>query len=415
MNIFLAFLYLFDFNIIRDLSFTSSALIVLLFLIFSVAKDARINKTIGCMLGGSYNRMIIKFMTVLVLLSVIVPIIQFTFDFAYTIALVHQLLILEIGIMLVGYYKCKKGNIIEIIINAFFIQSVIQLLCFLSPTILEITDIFREADTILRREKSYVGFRGLAISGSAFFGLAVSYAFLFVILAFYWDKWNKTGVKKLIYLGCMIFGALSAGRTSIIGILFFLIYVLLNKLSNKIYKSSLIRGILIIFFTCLIILPVYKFSLKPYIDNQPAWLRFSHYIDQLFVEDSGYSEKKFTIKNVSSLNNLFNNMYFRPTVKQVLIGDARYNDDGLYYMHTDVGYLRNLLFWGIGGTVLLYYYYVCILWKNTKSSSTKKIAIILIIMGFIFDVKGQTMGFLIISQSMLVLICNAYEFLDNDD
>lgn len=110
MNIFLAFLYLFDFNIIRDLSFTSSALIVLLFLIFSVAKDARINKTIGCMLGGSYNRMIIKFMTVLVLLSVIVPIIQFTYDFAYTIALVHQLLILEIGIMLVGYYKCKKGN-----------------------------------------------------------------------------------------------------------------------------------------------------------------------------------------------------------------------------------------------------------------------------------------------------------------
>ncbi len=57
---------------------------------------------------------------------------------------------------------------INILINVFVIQACIQLLSFASPEFKKITDIFRSEQSIIKAQNSYTGYRGLAISGSAF-------------------------------------------------------------------------------------------------------------------------------------------------------------------------------------------------------------------------------------------------------
>lgn len=47
-------------------------------------------------------------------------------------------------------------------------------------------------------------------------------------------------------------------------------------------------------------------------------------------------------------------MYIHPSVQTFLSGDGYYMVSGHFYMMTDVGYLRPLLFWGIFGTILYY-------------------------------------------------------------
>lgn len=59
--------------------------------------------------------------------------------------------------------------------------------------------------------------------------------------------------------------------------------------------------------------------------------------------------------NNASVNTLMNDMIFLPSLKTTLIGDGRYTEvTGSYYMHTDSGFMRIILFGGIGMAMLAY-------------------------------------------------------------
>ena len=113
---------------------------------------------------------------------------------------------------------------------------------------------------------------------------------------------------------------------------------------------------------------------------------------------------------------MINDMYFKLTPGQIILGDGRYMGiDGLYYMHTDVGLMRNLLFFGVFCTLYLYFFHYKLLRENAFDKYTKWIARCLFIISVIFEIKGQTMGFLIISQSLLLMICSSYREFSNMD
>ncbi|MBR0142294.1 MAG: hypothetical protein IJM19_08620 [Ruminococcus sp.] len=57
--------------------------------------------------------------------------------------------------------------------------------------------------------------------------------------------------------------------------------------------------------------------------------------------------------NNKSVDNL-QHMFFMPEFDTILFGDGYYTVGGLYYMHTDSGIMRNILFWGILGSFLSY-------------------------------------------------------------
>jgi len=54
-----------------------------------------------------------------------------------------------------------------------------------------------------------------------------------------------------------------------------------------------------------------------------------------------------------SVNSL-NKMVFMPDWKTILLGDGYFTYDGHYYMSTDSGLMRNILFWGIIGMIFSY-------------------------------------------------------------
>ena len=80
--------------------------------------------------------------------------------------------------------------------------------------------------------------------------------------------------------------------------------------------------------------------------KRQIWLRW---VFQSFIN---YSEQgSFSTTSTQSLKE----MYFTPNGKTLLLGDGYYTDaDGLYYMGTDVGLFRAVLFGGIGFQMLRY-------------------------------------------------------------
>lgn len=78
----------------------------------------------------------------------------------------------------------------------------------------------------------------------------------------------------------------------------------------------------------------------------------------------------------TSADNLIYNMYFMPSEDSILFGDGRYtNSDGSYYMHTDAGYMRIVLFMGAMGAGMVYLSYVILIaWLMRLAKTSGNIA-----------------------------------------
>lgn len=397
-------MYLFDFPIIKSLSFSYSSFFVAIVLFIKCIVNRNYNREVSVILGAKYNRMIINFLITLSIASIIVTIMNGAFDFTYVSCLAHQIICLEIGMLLIALYKYKKINILNTFINCFFIQSTIQVLSFVSPAFLKVTDIFRTDQLINQRQVSYTGFRGLAISATNFFGLAVAYTILFVVLAFYWNRWNASITKKIIYIFFFLFGAFSAGRTAILGVVVWILCMSRN-ISRKISKNTILKvGVPLIIGGGVVVAILGK------LQTNDTWNNFTTYLLQVF---GGNGVKNFSINNSSSLSQLINDYYFRIDPVTFILGDGKYTvDNGSYYMGTDAGYMRNVLYWGIFFTTLLFIYQYKFLIKNVKTKKQRSFIYIIFIVLMILEYKGQTVGFLLISQSCLLLICNGLDELD---
>lgn len=90
--------------------------------------------------------------------------------------------------------------------------------------------------------------------------------------------------------------------------------------------------------------------------------------------------------NNVSFNTTFYDMIFIPDIKTIIFGDGRFVDGNKYYMHTDSGLMRNILFWGILGALTSYgatVYSIVDLKKNSR------FLMILVILCFVvFELKG---------------------------
>lgn len=428
MNLILSFMYVFDFILIKKLPHFSSLYVVLLFLLSYFFLNSRYRKCFFKYIASKESITTFGWIFSLIILSLANIVIKYTFDYSYSITLIHQMLCLITGMMLISYFKMKKVDIINLLIDTFFVQSLIQIVCFFSPAFLKLTDAFRADYTIYKRIESYDGFRGLAVSGVSFFGLAVIYAVLFVVLAFYWPVWNKKKHIKIIYFLCFCFGAFSAGRTSVIGIIVFLIVVFyrwLNKYIKELFfcdigffsvkrkmcinKDTLRKSTNFVFVIFLIVF-VSNTTLFEKVSKNKATERFLNYLLQFKNnKNSGSDNIENIVENVPSLKHLINDMYFTLSPKQLLFGDGKYVVDGLYYMHTDAGIMRNLLFWGVIGTALLYLYFAYSLFANAKCKKARMISLWILFICAVFEVKGQTMGFLICLQCMTLMITHGFE------
>ena len=90
---------------------------------------------------------------------------------------------------------------------------------------------------------------------------------------------------------------------------------------------------------------------------------------------------------------LLNRMLFVPDLKTILVGDGRYTENELYYMETDAGIMRPLLFGGLTFAFLRYIsLYGILLWRMFKRETEnpeKTVFFWILLMCIVFEVKGE--------------------------
>ncbi|MCP8559030.1 hypothetical protein, partial [Acinetobacter baumannii] len=209
-----------------------------------------------------------------------------------------------------------------------------------------ITSFTRNSDQGARVLESYAGARGLGIADSSAFGFAIVMGLL-IFLTFFAYKNNFISFKYFIVL--LLLGSvasISAGRTAVLGIMFGLVYLLLNF---KNYRSLLTLISIFLFFILIgsILISIDRNS----IENETLGYFYSYSMEPIL---NYINEGSFASTSTDALQN----MYFPLTEQQYLIGDGRYMDGESYYMATDAGYMRFTLFYGGVFSLMFYSYFI---------------------------------------------------------
>lgn len=247
-------------------------------------------------------------------------------------------------------YQVDFVSVSTLIINVIFIQSVIALSMFYMPWF---GDLINQIQRLTDSESDIISnvntFR-ITGFGTRFFeaGVISGFGLLLIGMQIRNNYYNNLLILSFKFLFIMIIGSMMA-RTTLIGALLGLLLIVLPKSSKP--SLSLFKKRLL-FLSSVIFLPVVLFSVLMNNKNfkevmEPvfnfAFEAFINYFEQ------GTLESKST--------NHLKEMYIFPSnLKTWLIGDGYWlNPVGSgYYMHTDVGYLRMIYFFGIPGLILFF-------------------------------------------------------------
>jgi hypothetical protein len=273
-----------------------------------------------------------------------------TYDFSFLRSFIN--LIGSIILCVCFVYKVCTLDKYNTIYEYFFIillaQSFIVIAMMFIPSIKDFIQGFSQSAEAIERMSTYMGVRGLGLTGSIAFGFAITMAILLFSCLRGVDLVKNEGLIKVNSIVFLIiaFACLSAGRTSVIGIVLGLIYLLLINIKN-IY--SIIRVFSVI--TILIIVIWYSFTFL--LDKQSSIYSVFEYYSK-YVFQSVYNYVNTGSFSVSSVDSLIDKMYFLPD-GDLVFGHGKYTTDtDRYYMETDAGYMRFLLYFGTFGSALIY-------------------------------------------------------------
>lgn len=320
-------------------------------------------------ISWSYVRILQPFTLVIFLLaySSFITLIHRTYDFLIPYAYILFILEHLIGSLGIIYIlmRMKLFNLstfFTIYVNASFIQAVIVILMLISPIIKEfIYNLSKNGDIARVVNARYNGIRalGLAASTTADFSVLQSFSLIFLTFVVCSNNQNSLFNKLLCILKyfTILISVLLGGRTGGIGVIITIIlfaYFIIE--GKKIHTKAIKCGGLFLIISTLGIL-VFKFMV-----NATLWKTIINFAFEPFYRliDEGRL-------GTSSTDILLGRMLIKPSVEQFLWGDGMYiNPSGGYYMHTDIGYLRHLLFYGIVGSLLLYTFFFILSYKICK-------------------------------------------------
>lgn len=407
MLLIIVFMYLFGFIPIKQVPILTSTIVVGLILGLKFILDKEYRRIVISIITRKKIWNLFIILIIIQVYSICITAINNVYDFSIVKTFINQYITLIIGILVYCFFiiKGKSQNIIDYIIYAFIVQSIIQLVSFISPSINEMLNIFRSESAIRTGQWKYSGVRGLAISGTNFYGLACAYGLMYI---FYFDRWKylfkNNSMIKFISLLILFFGGLSAGRSSFIGLAISIIYFMINNKNIKkvsSYKKN--KGLNKINIIMSILLAIFLVSGAWLITSKGMSNEISSKLENFnkFAFEMFYNFKDGKGLTTSSSSRMFNEMYFEVAPETFIVGDGAYtNKDGSYYRGTDVGYMRNILFFGIVGMIMLIIYQLNILFWSKEYRIFNCIIMIFL---FIMHLKGDILGFLIITQSMLML------------
>lgn len=282
------------------------------------------------------------------LLSVVIPILFETYDFNYTLLIIGLFLsILRMFFLLFVYEKFFK-NWASLNSYIFYFLLTCVLYVFISLIFIFNIDIkLWWFDNVIEPVKivdwgtySYrVGIDGFAaFSTASVFSLAV----IFNSYLLSQKQANKLkyilliGSYFIILVGCFIYGRVSIA--SIFLSLYFLIYSARN-IFKFIKITSFVIGAVMMLISYLLTLAESNLELA-------KWIEWSFELFFVFFDTGKIGGQSF--------EHMVNDMYFIPPFRTLFFGDGLYESESGYYLSTDVGFMRSVLFFGIIGALFNY-------------------------------------------------------------
>ncbi len=221
-----------------------------------------------------------------------------------------------------------------------------------------------------------------SLNGFAGFSAASIMSFGCIISGYIIANEKKLNIYHIVQFILIITGCFFYGRITIFGIILGMLLVFSQK-SNA-YKNFKLILIIMTIFMMLILLLNYLASIS---DEFFYWRKWAFAIlDQVFV--------KHNVTDYSVVH-MFEDMYFLPDVKTLILGDGYYTDPftGKYYMSTDVGFMRVILYGGGGCICILFGMLIFLIYKTyvrTESKLRKRLFIFTAVLWMILEMKGES-------------------------
>lgn len=354
-------------------------------------------------------------LTVVTLMSCLPGLIHGTADFYIVRGFILQFSLFLGGlivypILMEGAGEGQFSRILDIIICCFAVQSIIEIGGFVVPPFADVIHLFQKEEVA----EIGVGFRALALSGNPFFDLAAGFGLCY-LLFFYRLIVNYAGkisIAQIALFTLLVIGTFFAGRTGFIGLLIAVIYYFV-VMGQPLYRKVLQ------FFTIFLLIALGGLSIYWLLPFEIRLLVTDTLLPFAFEFLYNYFDEG-TLTTAST--EMLSNMYFTIDWQTFVLGDGKYiNPDGSYYRYTDAGYMRNILFYGIFGTMILFAYHLLFFNRPIRISLSELIArgkigsyndllfwLLLLVYTLILHYKGEVVGFLMITQVTLFWLSLAY-------
>lgn len=339
--------------------------------------------------------------TYLFFVSIIYPIIKGTLDFSYLTTYWVSIFLWVIKytfLVLVFIKKVMIKNPFEEF-SEYFIRgaglysissllfALIKPLRFVMTKIIYLTD--QDKINMLRPEyATRFGWTGWSSFNETY--ICTIAVILACILIYNNESWKKRKhVIKIMVLP--LFGNAMFGRIGLLVSLLCLVFTFLFL----VLKGNVKLFILSIFL-CIVAVVVF-ILLKERITVLQTWSKW------VFSAFTNYRQMGKFYDDMGTIEHLTHDMYWMPEKETFLSGDGRYmNSDGSYYMHTDSGVMRPMLYYGIiNYSISIFAILILVrdfankVVKWTEISKKKIIILVLLIVLIVFEFKGETLWMLL--------------------
>lgn len=351
-----------------------------------------VRKEFSKLLWSRTGQSIIMGQCLLLALSLIFPAIHGTFDLSYTKSLISQAIKIICVFFFVSCLDIKEKNISyyeRLFVRIFVIQTVIQVLAFSSNSFAAIVLHFSRAGELYA---DYGGRRGLALSGGTGWPLAIVYALAFL---FYTKNYvlSKKISLRIVFIGLMLLvGVFFSGRSAYLGILTSLLYFFLS--SKRLWqKLKIVSSFLwwLVLGTALLVSILYFVAghmLDTFLNLVLPWA-FEFFYKAANTGELSTGSTDVLLDMWTKVENI--------TFDNFLFGDGLFTDPitKKYYHEVDIGYLRNMFFWGIFGTTGLYVMFVSMFVPlYIKAQRERRLFVFILLLSFfILELKAMTVLF----------------------
>lgn len=263
----------------------------------------------------------------------------------------------------------------------------IAFICFLQPSVYDTLVSYERIDEIaLISMERTEGTRLIGI-GANFFAAAVINGTLLILLAAYIVSYNHSTKHMVVlivsYALITVLGMMMA-RTTLFGALLGFVIILINIISSTRKFFKITGSLLIILILLFIMLDTFGMYSS---DKMDTLTSFSFEMFENKQQNGGIFE-------TSSMHSLYRMWKTIPSdIKTWIIGDGLWEDHGFYYKNVDLGYLRNLWYFGLLGSFFIYrFYYKTIktifIEKAIFNSNHRLVAYALIMFVVVINAKG---------------------------